>query len=249
MRGRVAFTAFALTAALAGCSGSGGDTGPVMPDTVGKKLDVALSAIEKAGFDKDVDIKGGGTFGVVVKSNWEVCDQSPAAGKPIGAKVEVTVERSCADTTTTAPTTTAPAAPTEPATTSPSLATETLTAANNPDLAAILVTRRECGDEVANFATTYLGRTIEFDGNAANIGPEGTGPGRIRVLVYSGDYSATSGAQFQFRDVTPADLNLTGPGAEAGVNQGDNLRVVARVGEFNRAGCLLYLEPVAVQKR
>ena len=53
----------------------------VMPDVKGQKLDVALSDIKRAGFEDKVDVVGGGIFGVVVKSNWEVCGQCQLQGR------------------------------------------------------------------------------------------------------------------------------------------------------------------------
>lgn len=77
---------------IAGC-GSGKDT--AMPDVTGKKLDDAKSDIERAGIDDKVEIVGGGTFGVVVESNWQVCDQVPSAGQPVKNSPRLTVDRSC----------------------------------------------------------------------------------------------------------------------------------------------------------
>ena len=83
-----------LVLGLAGC-GSGED--PVMPDVVGQQLDVALSDIERAGISDEVEVLGGGLFGVVDESNWEVCDQIPAAGEAVTDAPRVTVDRSCSD--------------------------------------------------------------------------------------------------------------------------------------------------------
>ena len=77
----------ALTIAGCGSSGSGSSEGDastdavVMPDVVGKQLDVALSDIERGGIDDEVEVLGGGTFGVVDESNWMVCEQLPEAGR------------------------------------------------------------------------------------------------------------------------------------------------------------------------
>jgi PASTA domain len=92
---------------LVGCGSDAKDT--VMPDVTGQQLDVALSDIERAGFSQDVEILGGGMFGVVDESNWQVCEQLPAAGKPISEEPRLTVDRSCGDETE-------PAAETEPET-------------------------------------------------------------------------------------------------------------------------------------
>src|SRR4051794_12156516 len=68
--------ALGLVVASAICLGvtsCGSDkTAAVMPDVTGKKLDVAKSAIGNAGYKDDVKVEGGGVFGVVNESNWEV---------------------------------------------------------------------------------------------------------------------------------------------------------------------------------
>ena len=92
-------TLFALLAAtsvafMGACSG-GTDDPLVMPDVVGLNLDVALSDLERVGYDEDPEILGGGTFGVVNESNWEVCEQLPAPGEEITTQPRLTVERDC----------------------------------------------------------------------------------------------------------------------------------------------------------
>lgn len=86
------FVVCALTLPLAACSGS---ESVVMPDVVGKRLDVAISDVERAGFDDDVEVLGGGTFGVVDESNWTVCSQEPANGTEVSSAPRITVDRSC----------------------------------------------------------------------------------------------------------------------------------------------------------
>lgn len=68
-----------------------------MPDLVGKTLDVAKSDVEQAGFEDEVEVVGGGMFGIVVESNWTVCSQDPASGKPITDAPQLTVDRSCGE--------------------------------------------------------------------------------------------------------------------------------------------------------
>lgn len=77
-------------------SGCSSETEPaVMPDVVGRTLDVAESDIERAGYTKSVEVLGGGMFGVLDESNWEVCEQLPAAGSIIDVEPRLTVDRSC----------------------------------------------------------------------------------------------------------------------------------------------------------
>ncbi|HVV38341.1 MAG TPA: excalibur calcium-binding domain-containing protein, partial [Acidimicrobiales bacterium] len=117
-----------LVVGLAGCNKS---DATVMPDVKGRRLDVALSDIKRAGFKHKVEVVGGGTFGVVVKSHWMVCEQLPAAGQALKEAPRVTVSRSCDSgtkrargtavkvSTTTTSTTTAPPPTTAPPTTTP----------------------------------------------------------------------------------------------------------------------------------
>lgn len=246
MKARHWAAGFALVCVLAGC---GEDAAPatVMPDVVDQQLDVALSDIKRAGFEDEVEVLGGGTFGVIDESNWKVCDQLPAAGQEVTDAPRLTVERSCGDDaateSTTASTTTAPA-PTEPPTTAPApteppptAPAEILTPENNGDLAALL-TGPDCNDTVESFASTYAGRTIEFDGSIADYAPEmGTD-----MLMYSGDFNE------DFSNGGPA-FKFAAPNIPANVQRGDNVHVVAQVGYFNRVQCLFFLTPVSTDLR
>jgi beta-lactam-binding protein with PASTA domain len=80
-----------LTAALTACGGE--ET--VMPDLTAKRLDIALSDLERAGYGDEPEVLGGGMFGVVDQSNWTVCDQSPAPGESVTNTPRLTVDRSC----------------------------------------------------------------------------------------------------------------------------------------------------------
>lgn len=231
---------------LSACGGSDTADLPAMPEVVGQQLDDAQSQIKDAGFEDDVTVNGGGMFGIIDESNWKVCEQTPAAGKPFGDTPTLTVDRSCGDDTsepttasttapTTAPTTVADK-PSEPPTTE--VKTEgNLTAENSADLAALLI-GPECDDTIETFASMYSGRTIEFDGNIADYAPEM----QTDMLIYSGDYSETSsngGPAFKF----------TPPNIPDNVSQGDNVHIVAQVGEFNRIQCLFFLDPVSTEVR
>ncbi len=258
-----------LMLGIAGCGGGEGSgssadnssAAALMPDVVGLTLDVALSDIKRAGIDGEVEVLGGGAFGVVDESNWTVCTQLPAAGAEIGSAPRVTVDRSCpgAAPESTTPTTdeseptTAPegtdATQTVPPTAEPT-AGEILTAENNADFAALLQGPGECDESVSDFATKYEGQTIEFDGNVAYIAPHGGYDTRFDFLIYAGDYSesAVPGPSFRFTDENYYDLNLTGPSIPDSISQGANLRFTAIVGEFTE-GCLLLLEPVSTRVR
>jgi hypothetical protein len=92
MRYRTLVVASLFLVFLAG--GCGGEANRV-PQVQGKRLDVAQKALDDAGLGYEVT--GGGAFGVVVRSNWVVCEQRPRAGK-VAKSVELVVGRSCVGT-------------------------------------------------------------------------------------------------------------------------------------------------------
>ncbi|MGY1827006.1 DUF4839 domain-containing protein [Blastococcus sp. SYSU DS0541] len=148
-----------------------------------------------------------------------------------------------------APTTSAPTTPV-PTT---SATDETLTVENNADLAALLALTQPNAPAVSEFAAKYRGRTIEFDGNIAYLNPHGSYTTRYDLLILSGDYSseaASPGPNFQFRDVNITnDLQLTGPNVPDTIGVGNNLHIVARVGDYNSTQELFLLEPVRTEVR
>jgi beta-lactam-binding protein with PASTA domain len=74
-------------------AGCGGDSEPkVVPDVRGQRLDVAERRLDGAGLE--FERVGGGALGIVVRSNWSVCDQEPRPGAR-AAKVTLVVDRSC----------------------------------------------------------------------------------------------------------------------------------------------------------
>lgn len=261
---RLLVVCFALLLGSAGCGSSDKATEPktVMPEVRGKRLDVALGDIKKAGFEDDVDVSSTGTFGVVDETNWTVCEQTPAAGKPVGSPPKLDVDRSCEDeqteptesTTTVASTTSdAPTTSEVPTTTAADpAADEVLTPANNADLATLLTEGNNCDDSIGQFAANYRGRTIEFDGNIADMAPHGDASTRFDILIYAGDFDPASatGPSFQFRDVNiVSDLGLTGPNIPDTLEQGINLRFKAELGDFDADSCLFLLAPITTTMR
>ena len=85
---RTAIVPFAVATALA-ASGCGGDDLGSAPDVRGLSLPSAEQRLKQAGFNADVSSDG--TFGVIVESNWVVCDQST----PVGKLVPLDVSRDC----------------------------------------------------------------------------------------------------------------------------------------------------------
>lgn len=258
--------AIVIIVGLAGC----GSTQKVMPSVVGLRLDIALSDIERAGVKDTVEVLGGGLLGVLDKSNWQVCDQTPAAGAVVTAVPRVTVDRTCnivsAATTTPTPTATAPSAgpieePTEEqsATSAPTTKqsvtaapeNQVLTVGNNKEFAALRKLGDNCSDQIGKFADKYSGRTIKFDGSIGAMNQHESYKTRYDILIGFGDGGrATRGPSFQFRDVnTTSDLHYKGSNVPDAIGRGDNLRITARVGEFNSNQCLFFLEPVFTEFR
>jgi hypothetical protein len=64
-----------------------------VPPLVGERLDVAKDRLRRAGFDPDVE--GGGIFGIIEESNWEVVTQDPGPGVMLeqGSSVHIRVEK------------------------------------------------------------------------------------------------------------------------------------------------------------
>ena len=220
-----------------------------MPDVTGKKLDDAKRAIKDAGVDDDVKVEGGGVFGIVVESNWEVCEQNPAAGTAVSDKPTLTVARSCGTRSEEPETTTSETATSETATTTPAAppAVATLTAKNNKALAAVLVAGDGCETQnVEAFAKKYRGR-IAFDGSIVDATLREGKDTRWDIFIGAGDDgpNTAKGPNFQFRDVNMFDLQ---PYALI-PNAGEKFRFIAEVGEFIQEQCAFLLEPVKTLPR
>jgi len=87
----VRFLLAALLVALlaAGCGRSEPRT---VPNVTGLQLDAAQARLDARGLDSAVT--GGGTFGVILRSRWQVCDQEPRPGRK-ATEVTLVVERAC----------------------------------------------------------------------------------------------------------------------------------------------------------
>lgn len=87
--GLVGAAAFGAALLGAGCSSSSPQT---VPNVTGQNLDQAEGTLSAHGIGDNV--YGGGTFGIVIKSDWTVCSQSPSAGAK-ATSVKLVVARSC----------------------------------------------------------------------------------------------------------------------------------------------------------
>lgn len=171
------------------------------------------------------------------------------ASEPTASPTEVATApsgQSSTDSPAAPATTASEATPTQPA------AEETLTAANNAELAAVLTVSDPNDPLVAAFATAHRGRVIEFDANIADMTTHGDYETRFDILVGAGDFSPTSmtGPYFQFRDVNvTSDLGFTGANVPDYIGTGTNVHVVAEVVGYESASGLFLLEPVSTQVR
>lgn len=126
-----------------------------------------------------------------------------------------------------------------------------ISAASNPELAALLQLGDYCDAAINRFAATYDGRSIMFDGSVAAMSPHGNYKTRYDMLIGAGNFSVTAarGPAFQFTDVnTVSDLHYAGNVPDA-IGVGTNLTVTATVGDYNPTTCLFQLQPVKTELR
>lgn len=128
---------------------------------------------------------------------------------------------------------------------------EILTVENNKELATILSTKDETSPLFKEFAEKYAGRTIEFDGNTAYVGPYKDYKTRFNYLIFAGDFSTTtfSGPEFQFRNVNYYGLHLTGDNIPDPFGAGHNIRIIATVEGYDENSGLFQLKPVSIKMR
>jgi hypothetical protein len=126
-----------------------------------------------------------------------------------------------------------------------------LTAANNPEFAALLRLGDYCDDSVAAFSEKYADRVITFDGSIDAMNRHGDATTRYDILIGAGDFSTTKalGPSFQFNDVnTTFDMHYVGTVPDQ-IGVGTNLTVSASVGQYDPNTCLFQLDPVETAVR
>lgn len=130
-------------------------------------------------------------------------------------------------------------------------AEEVLNVNNCEELAALLSLKDEFDPSIAEFASKYQGRTIEFDGNVAYVSSHEGYNTRFDYLIYAGDYSESevSGPSFQFEDVNYYDLHLEGDNVPDTFDVGLNIHVVAKIEEYDSGTGLFKLTPVEISIR
>ncbi|WP_213817105.1 DUF4839 domain-containing protein [Glaciihabitans sp. dw_435] len=130
-------------------------------------------------------------------------------------------------------------------------AEQILTVENNDDFAALLAGSDMDLDGPEIFANTYVGRTIEFDANIANVTNHESDESRFGALVLAGDFEQPpmTGPNFKIDNVNILEMHLDGPNVPKSVRMGDNVRLVARVDSFNRVQGLLFITPIRTEVR
>jgi hypothetical protein len=131
-------------------------------------------------------------------------------------------------------------------------AEEVLTVENNVDLARLLADKSGDTDFWKFFFEKYYGRTFEFDGNIAFM--TGT-PGykyTVDCLIEAGNYSETSSVGPPFRAPMiniHSGFKVKDSGDRSTLFQGDNIRIVARLVDFNPVGETFEIDIVSTKIR
>lgn len=127
-----------------------------------------------------------------------------------------------------------------------------LTIENNEDLKKLLELKDESDPFIEEFAGKYYGRTIEFDGCITYLGNHITNNGKIYktrydILFGAGDYHPDTqrGPYFKYEDVNRYDMGLE----SEGIHLGENVRLKAKVGKYNKETLLFLLEPISMEER
>lgn len=124
---------------------------------------------------------------------------------------------------------------------------EHLTVENCSDLKNILSKKDYIDDSYADFVYEYSGRIIEFDGRIDYCTRHGDYKYRFDYLVSAGDYDPDHqiGPTFKFEDVTWSDLHTSIDTVSVGLN----VRIAAKVLDYDADSGLFYLEPVSIKSR
>lgn len=126
-----------------------------------------------------------------------------------------------------------------------------ITIENNEEFRALIENLQPDAATVEQFVSKYKGRTVEFDGNVANVASHNGYKTRFDFLIHAGDYSTDSayGPNFQFANCAYYNLHLTGDNIPNSISAGQNLHIIAKIIDFNSTQELLHLEPIATSAR
>lgn len=130
---------------------------------------------------------------------------------------------------------------------------ETVLNVNNcPDLKKVLSVKDPTDPIIEKFADEHYGEIIQFDGCVMLVENHVTNKGKVYktrydVMFGAGDFDENSqrGPNFKYDDVNRYDMGLT----TDGIYVGQNVRVKARVGEYNSNTTIFLLEPISLDER
>ena len=124
-----------------------------------------------------------------------------------------------------------------------------LTIENCPALLAMLAAKGENDPCYAEFAETYRGKTIEFDGCIVSIANHENYKTRYDLLVQGGDFvdpnTANLGPYFSLRNVAGTSISSFGDS----IRIGSNVHIVAEVVDYNSNNFWFTLSPKEIVER
>lgn len=130
---------------------------------------------------------------------------------------------------------------------------ETITAANNEELASVMAVTNEYDSIVGEFVEKYKGQTIEFDGCISLVANHDEYDTRYDLLLSAGDYvnedTVNPGPLFKMEDVNTTDMGISDLYLPEFISAGNNVHVVAKISEYDYDRGLLMLDPVLVEER
>ena len=128
---------------------------------------------------------------------------------------------------------------------------EILTVENCAELAEILKLKNPGDPKIEEFAKSFAGKTISFDGSIADVSNHGDYTNRYDILIYSGDYSdeACSGPKFKFLNIKVHDLGIRDVFLPSYIRKSSNVRITGRVKEYISPIQLILLDPILVERR
>lgn len=122
-----------------------------------------------------------------------------------------------------------------------------ITPENNPEFELIINENDPCSESIRDFASTYDGETVSFDGSIVNFLEIEGYRTVVDVLISPGNFSETSqkGPHFKFEGVQPAvSMHFPADDPAESIYVGQNLHFEAEIESFDQNSCLFYLDPI-----
>lgn len=136
---------------------------------------------------------------------------------------------------------------------STSMSEEILTIETCSDFNTLLLIDGEINDFYREFAETYKGSIIQFDGCITYVANHDNYDTRYDILMSGGDYvdsdTANSGPVFKFENVNNTNLGIHDLFLPDFVNIGTNIRITATVQKYNGDTGIFFLQPLLIEER